>query len=167
MKVTLSRQLGWAIVVVLFTAVLIGLLMFPDQRQAARIQRKMMAMTAAALQEAVVFSHMKYHTRSDNQTSYLDLFELNGQGVDFNSSGFPVGVSHTSDSVKLPITQRDCRELWETLLAPMRPMLAPDHYASFTVRASNGKCVFTSIGFVEYGIVYDPELGRVQLTVVD
>jgi hypothetical protein len=142
-------------------------MLFPDQRQAARIQRNMIAMTAAALQEAVIFSHLKYHLKSVGGDAYLDLFELNGEGVDFNSSGFPVGVSHTTDSLQLPVTQKHCRELWQTLLAPMQPMLAPDHYASFNVRASNGKCVFTSIGFVEFGIVYDPKLGRVQMTVVD
>lgn len=167
MSISFSRQFGWTLFLLTFASILFWLLANPNEREAARVHRNMMAMTTAAFQEAVIFAHMKYHTSTSGSGEYVDLFELNGAGIDFNRFGFPVGINQTSKSVILPITRQECRNLWDTLLAPMRPMLSPDQYASLTVSAINGKCVFTSMSFYEQSIEYNPETGRVSLNVVN
>ncbi len=167
MNISFSRQFGWTLILLFFASILFWLMANPDEREAARIHRNMMAMTTAAFQEAVVFAHMKYHTSTSGEGEIIDLFELNGKGIDINRYGFPVGINQTLASVNLPITQQECRNLWDTLLAPMRPMLSPDEFASLTVRSFNGKCVFTSMSFIEQSIEYDPETGRVRLYVVN
>ncbi len=161
----MSRTFSWFVLATIFLSILIGIVFYPDYRQAEKIQRNMMAMTTAAFQEAIIFAHMKYHTQSVGRGAHLDLVTIDGKGLDFNANGYPIGVDHSESSLTLPITVQNCRQLWQTLLVALRPALAPSAGAVLNTSALNGKCVFTSIKHFEQSIVYDPNTGRVSLVV--
>lgn len=163
---SMSRSFAWFLILSFFGFLMVYIIWYPDYREAERVQRKMMAMTTAALQESIIFTHMKYHMSSAAGSAKLDLLLLDGQGLDFNEKGYPVGFEHSESSLQLPLTVRDCRQLWDALLLTMRPMLDPAEDALFKVLAINGKCVFTSKKFFEQSIVYDPDTGRVQLSIL-
>ncbi len=162
-----SRQTGWFITLLLLIGYLLWTFNQPDPQVASKMHRNMMAMTTGALQEAVIFAHMKYHALGKaNSGEQLDLLEISGEMLDFNAEGFPVGINHNSDSIKLPIRSTDCRQLWQLLLAPMRPYVQPEEHSSIRVEAFNGECVFTSTQYSNYKIKYSPKKGKVSFWVL-
>ena len=158
-----SRQFYWLLFIAVFALTLLWIINHPSDHQSNKLHDNMMAMSTVAFQEAIVFTHMKYHASANRTGAILDLVQLDNHKIDFNQHGFPVGTDHTESSVILPITTRNCRQLWTTLLQPLSPMLQPDHYASLKVKAVNGKCVFTSIKSPSSKITYSPVSGRVLM----
>ncbi|PWK52932.1 hypothetical protein [Pleionea mediterranea] len=158
-----SRQFYWLLFIAVFALTLLWIINHPSDRQSIRLHNNMMAMTTMAFQEAIVFTHMKYHASANRTGAILDLVQLDHHNIDFNQHGFPVGTDHTESSVILPITTRNCRQLWIALLQPMSPMLQPDPYASLKAEAINGKCVFTSLNSPSTKITYSPVSGRVAM----
>lgn len=158
-----SRQFFWLLFVAVFGLTLIWIVNHPSERQSNRLHDNMMAMTTMAFQEAIVFTHMKYHASAGRTGAILDLVQLDNHYIDFNQHGFPVGTDHTKSSVILPITTQNCRQLWVALLQPLSPLLQPDLHASLKVKAVNGECVFTSISDPAKKIIYSPENGRVSM----
>ena len=140
---------------------------YPNQNARKSHYAKMLGVSSNALQQAVIYAHLKYHALSDGKGAKLDLLQMDGSLIDFNKSGFPMGNSHTINSIKLSITTANCRELWNDLLHPMRPMILPEPRASLSVEAVRGKCVFTSTLYPNMSIEYSPEEGSVNLRVFD
>ncbi len=164
-KATSARIYGWLFFIGFFIAVLWWLLTTPDEKNTRWIYQNLMASNTAALQEAVIMAHMKYHTNSTGQGIALDLFELSGEYIDYNEHGFPIGINHTLESARLPVTTADCRDIWNSLLNVMRPLLSPNENAALNVTTLNSKCVFTSIKHPELSTVYDPKRGMVSMQV--
>ncbi|NVJ62356.1 MAG: hypothetical protein HWE27_18355 [Gammaproteobacteria bacterium] len=167
MKLYFSRHLGWALLLIIFCFIFFVIWSYPNQKARKTQYAKMLGVSSNALQQGIIYSHLKYHSLSDGTGAKLDLLKMGNSLVDFNQFGFPIGNSHTEDSLKLGITTAHCRELWDDLLQPMRPMITPEPRASLSVKAIQGKCVFTSLDYGNMAIEYKPASGSVQLQVYD
>jgi hypothetical protein len=166
-KLSKQRILGWVFFLASFITAMAWLWLHPNQRTASRLYQNLMASMTAALQESIIFAHMRYHANAVVGQPELDLIVVQGEGLDYNQQGFPVGIGHSQDSVELPINTGDCRDIWNTLVFQLRPLLEPAENAVLSVKSLYGECVFTSIKYNNQRIVYNPASGIVKLAITN
>ncbi|WP_144392399.1 hypothetical protein [Pleionea sediminis] len=165
MRLAISRLITWSLVIGFFISSLLWSVLSPNERESRKADQQILTVTTSALQQAVIFSHMKFHAVSANKLNYIDLVKINDFGLDFNKQGFPIGTSHSENSITLPVTTNNCREIWNALLVVMQPMLEPEAQAKIRVKSLSGVCHFRSIKFPEHSILYNPKSGKVSLKI--
>ncbi len=160
-----SRTTGWIVSIVIALFLARYLLLSSMEDEEGHLYQSMMFMSTAAFQEAVNFSHMRYH--ASNKKGYqIDLIELNGKLMDFNEEGFPTGFEQSETSIRLPISTNECRQLWISLLGSFRPLIEPEENAHLVVKAFKGQCIFALKYRQSHRIVYNPKTGRVKYQVI-
>jgi len=161
-----SSLIGWLLVFILFSIIVVAIRQFPDVEESRKRHLNMLSMTTSAFQQTVIYSHLKYHS-AKHKGAALNVLDLGAGELDFNRFGFPIGVNHDAITLGLDVTPVDCESIWYSMVGAMSPMLAPNSSGIFTTIAVSGNCVFRSIQYPDMAIVYNPARGSVQLNVED
>ena len=164
MRAQIPAIYSWSLILVAFSAGIVFSVFKGDEDEPKAIYKDMVAMSTRAFQEGVIFAHLKYHSTGSRQKQ-LDVFSLDGQGLDFNTQGYPVGFEHTQESIRRAVTKRDCRQVWQYLQGPFRPTITPESDASFRALTKDGLCIYQSLVIESHQIVYNPRKGNVYLKV--
>ena len=118
-----------------------------------------------AFQNSIRLANRKY-LANINDGKYLDKWIVNGKGLDYNKTGFPIGTSVVIPELAKPQTAIHCQQIWQFLMGPLQPELVLDknlkHY--WVILDSQSNCVFKNPRVLGRHIVYEATSGEVSFS---
>jgi len=137
----------------------------------AQYEKQGAIMGFRAFKESIRFAHYKYRANEPDNAkanmTYVDIW-LNdeGEGLDFNGMGYPVGVNKKPDQAWAPLAEDNCIQIWRFLLGDVFPVYIKENASQFKdgigVKVIDQLgCRFYAAGVVDLMLDYYPADGSV------
>lgn len=118
-----------------------------------------------AFKNSIRLANLKFLASVSTQKN-LDKWIVNGRGLDYNQTGFPIGTSVVITEAAKPQSVTHCQQIWQFLMGPLQPELVlaknPNHY--WVVLDPQGNCVFKNPKVLGKQIVYVATTGKVNFS---
>jgi hypothetical protein len=138
-------------------------MLFSYSDNSSRLLKNSIIINGSAFRSGIRFAHVKFNFY-EKKHNHLNIWTSNGIGLDFNSNGFPIGTSILNNKQQLPISSEQCRQIWQFVLDPVRPVLklTLNKTGYWTTLNSKNECTYRYSSYKPH-IIYQPTTGQITL----
>lgn len=128
-------------------------------------QRQAFRLNAAAITNGIHLANVRFLTNNSNKIQ-TDWWLQGGIGLDYNSSGYPIGTNISDRQLQAPINSENCAQIWRFVLGPLQPQIHSSKITSgYWVELTDDKtCVFHAFELEKMQLSYHSQTGTITLT---
>ncbi len=154
-------------IIVIFAGIFVYFWLFKTPSAKQVFHEQAFVMVKQALENSIKMANAKYLARSNKQ-QYLDVWQINDIGLDYNQQGYPTGTHLDIASITNNITLQGCIEVWDFLLGKLHPLsLTPNQNQYWASLDLMGQCHYLTLKVPDKEIIYSSISGKVDIAQVN